>query len=186
MSDIKKIKTLTIAAMVTALGIVVGFFKIPITNLLEIRFNTIPLALAGKIFGPYTAGIVGILIDIGSYIIRPTGPYFPGFTLSNALSGVIFGFLLRPKKGTHSPIYRITIAVILNTVFINMILNSVWLMVLYGKESVIAVLSVRLLKEIVLIPVNIIIIAALTKPVEMLLRINEGKNNAGNDIQTGN
>ena len=46
------------------------------------------------LFGPGVGGAVGALSDILGYAVRPTGPYFPGFTVTAALSGVIFGLLL--------------------------------------------------------------------------------------------
>ena len=70
-------KTLTVAAMLTAVGIVLGFFKLPINQLIEIRFGSIPIALAGMMFGPGVAGVVGALTDIGGYLVKPTGPFFP-------------------------------------------------------------------------------------------------------------
>ena len=46
MKKLMNTKTLTVAAMLTAVGIVLGFFKLPINQLIEIRFGSIPIALA--------------------------------------------------------------------------------------------------------------------------------------------
>lgn len=185
MSGIKNVRTLTMASLLTALGIIAGLFKIPITNIIEIRFSSIPLAIAGSLFGPYVAGIVGIITDIGGFIIKPTGPYFPGFTLSTAISGVIFGVILRQRNGRAS-FTKIALAVLLNTIVVNLLMNSVWLTLLYGKGGFLAVLYARILKEVVMIPINIILIAAISKPVDMYLRRSKVTDNAGNDIQSGN
>ena len=39
-------------------------------------------------FGPVMGFMCGGLGDIIQYIIKPTGPYFPGWTLSAALLGL--------------------------------------------------------------------------------------------------
>ena len=168
MLGLKNIKTLTVAALLVALGVLAGFFKIPITNIIEIRFGSIPLAAAGALFGPGIAAIVGALSDLGGYVLMPTGPYFPGFTVSEALSGVVFGIAFGKKGLIHISILRITAAVLTNTLLINLLLNSLWLSMLYGKGGVFAVMTARVLKEILMIPVNVVLIAAILKPISKL------------------
>ena len=102
MSNLRNTKVLTAAALLTAIGIIAGFFKIPITNLIEIRFASIPIAAAGALFGPGIAAIVGILTDIGGFLVKPTGPYFPGFTISGAVSGLIYGIMLHRKDNNQA------------------------------------------------------------------------------------
>ena len=94
MKKLSNTKTLTLAAMLTAIGIVLGYFKFPINQLIEIRFAFVPLCLAGLLLGPGIAGVMGILVDIGGFLAYPTGPYFPGFTFSSMMTGVIFGLFL--------------------------------------------------------------------------------------------
>lgn len=170
MSGIKNLRTLTLASFLVAIGIIAGFLKVPISSVIEIRFSTPPLAAAGLLFGPGIAAITGALTDIGGYVVKPTGPFFPGFTLSGILSGVIFGLFLHNRSGAAYSLSRISLAVIVNTVAVNLLLNSLWLTLLYGSGGYVAVLSMRLIKELVLIPVNIIIIAAIAGPVNSLVR----------------
>ena len=95
----------------------------------------------------------------------PTGPYFPGFTVSGAVSGIIYGLLLYQKDIAKISIKRILIAVVINTVIVNMLLNSLWLNIMYGKGGFIAIISARVVKELVMIPVNTILITAVLKPI---------------------
>ena len=74
MSKLKDVRTLTMTAMLVAIGILLGFFKIPITELIEIRFIALPIAIAGALCGPGLGAVVGILIDVGAFIVKPTGP----------------------------------------------------------------------------------------------------------------
>ncbi len=169
MSGLKNIKILTVAGMLTAIAIIAGFFKIAVSDILEIRFSTLPIAVAGAFLGPGAAAVVGAAGDIGGFLIRPTGPYFPGFTLSGALTGLIFGLCLHKKDGSSPGIFRVISGVLINAVLVKMLLDSLWLSMLYGKGGVWAVLSVRFLKELVMIPVNIILIMAITGPVFSVL-----------------
>ncbi len=170
MSGIKNLRTLTMASFLVAIGIIAGFLKVPISNVLEIRFSAVPLAAAGLLFGPAIAAVNGALTDIGGYIVKPTGPFFPGFTISGIVSGIIFGLFLHNRSGAAYSLKRISAAVIVNTVVVNLLLSSLWLTMLYGSGGFAAVLSMRLLKELVMIPVNIIIIAAIAGPVNSLAR----------------
>jgi len=156
------VRVLTSTGLLSAIAIVLGFFKIPLTQLVELRFGSLPVAAAGYLFGPVCAGTVGFVSDIGGYLVKPTGPFFPGFTLSSVISGVIFGCVLYGKEPT---LKRILFAQILYTIICGILLNSLWLSILYGR-GFIAALTARLVKELVMIPVNTAMLAALMQPVK--------------------
>ncbi len=158
------------AALLTAIVIAASSIKIPISNILEIRFSTIPLAVSGNIFGPGIAAVIGIMSDLIGFVIWPTGPYFPGFTVSAMISGAIFGLLLHKKDGSFPGLSRVILAVVINAAVVNLVLNSLWLAMLYGKGGFIAVLSARIIKELIMIPINILLISGIIKPVDALLK----------------
>ncbi len=156
-------KTLTVAAMLTAVGIILGFFKLPITQLIEIRFGSLPIALTGMMFGPGVAGIVGALIDIGGYLVKPTGPFFPGFTISGVVSGIIFGVMLHGKKCNF---YRILFTQAIHTLIVGIVMNSFWLNLLYLKNGYLAAIIARLPKELIMIPVMSVLLYAVLNSLE--------------------
>ena len=88
------ISELTVSAMLVALGIVLSFVRIPLSQVTEITLTGLPIALGGYLFGPLTGFVIGALVDGGGCLIAPKGPYFPGFTLSSGLIGLIYGLLL--------------------------------------------------------------------------------------------
>ena len=163
MKKLMNTKTLTVAAMLTAIGIVLGFFKLPINQLIEIRFGSIPIAITGMMFGPGVAGVVGALTDIGGYWVHPTGPFFPGFTLSGIVSGIIFGVMLHGKKCT---LPRIIAAEVVHTLIVGIIMNSYWLNLLYLKNGYLAAIVARLPKELVMIPVYTVIMYTVLNSLE--------------------
>ena len=83
--DNTRTKKLTMCAMLVAIGVVLSFLRIPISQITEITLTGLPIAAAAFMFGPVSAAAVGALIDVVGFFVRPMGPYFPGFTISNVL-----------------------------------------------------------------------------------------------------
>lgn len=122
---------LTMLALLTALEIVLG-------NLLQIPFVSkqfslgfLPVAAAGALLGVPGGLIVGALGDwIGAHLF-PAGAYFPGFTLTSALVGLLYALPLH----AHKPAWlRVIAAIVLGTV-VNLFLNSYWLSLLYTSKA---------------------------------------------------
>ena len=171
MSKLKNVKVLTGAAMLLAIAVILSFFKISLTEVMEIRFSNIPVAVAGMLFGPGVGGVVGALSDILGYVVRPTGPYIPGFTLSAALSGVIFGLLLGKEKIS---VPRIVLACVIYQVFDSLLLGALWLHILYGAPYWTLVVT-RLPKELVTLAFHIVVLTLLVRPVTVLTRTQKRK-----------
>lgn len=169
MSKLRDIKVLTTCALLVALAAILGFFKIPINQFVEIRFSSFPIAIAGAFFGPIPGLIVGALADIVQFIVKPTGAYFPGFTLSSAIGGLIFGFILQNKSNTVS-IPRIILSEVLYTVIVGLLINTLNLCILYGKFAdqgisvYFAYMLTRLPKEAIMCPINCILLFLVLKP----------------------
>ena len=89
---------------------------IPIGGLPTLRVNltAIPIFLSGIIAGPVFGFAVGALSDILCFLIKPSGPYFPGFTLVSALSGLLPGliFVFRDKIKIRFQWFNLFIAII--------------------------------------------------------------------------
>lgn len=81
---------------------------------LRINFASIPLMLSGIVLGPAAGLISGAAADIINFIVKPGGPFFPGFTLVSALSGFIPGLIYKYLKKDFN--YNI-----LNTLFISLL-----------------------------------------------------------------
>ena len=169
MSKLKNVRVLTTTSMMIAIAIILGFFKIPITNVIEIRFSQIPIAMESALFGPILGAIVGALADIGGYIVKPTGPYFPGFTISGLVSGLIFALVLYKKEIS---LKRVLLAEILYTLIVGLGFNTLWLSILYGNTFW-AFLMMRLAKELIMIPINTALMMVILKPVSITSFFNQ-------------
>ena len=154
----KAIQRITISAMLLAMSVIFGFFKIPLSQVSEIRLQFLPVAAEGMLFGPLYGGILGGLSDILCYIVRPTGAFFPGFTISSIIQGIIYGALLHKNHRTG----RVFLALALDTVIGSLILNPIWLMLLYGN-SFIVIFSGRIIKVLIMVPVNALLLTAMDR-----------------------
>jgi len=92
------------ASVLAAISIVLTralSIMIPLGGLpaLRVGFGSIPLIITGMMFGPVVGGVVGVVADLVGVMINPMGgSFFPGFTLSSALYGIISGLMFQTFK----------------------------------------------------------------------------------------
>lgn len=156
-----KLRTLVHVALLIALEVVLSrFFSIP-TQITKIGFAFVPLAVCGMLYGPVWAGVAGALADVIGAVLLPIGPYFPGFTLSTALTGVVFGLFLF-KKPVSWP--SLIAAVCINCLGVSLVVNTLWLVILYGTHFP-TLLVARLAQCAIMIPVQLVVLKLVAKPV---------------------
>jgi len=154
-----KVKTITTNAVLMALAVILGFFSIQLTDNIKISVAFMPNELSGMLFGPFVGAIFGGTADILKYIVKPTGAYFPGFTISGIISGAIYGFVLYKKNITLT---RILFANFIVTFFVNMLLNTYWLTLFYGNGFM-AILPARIIKQAIMYPIDVTLFFLLYK-----------------------
>ena len=151
-------RTIAIMGVLIAMEIVLSrFLSIAAWNI-KIGFSFVPLALAGMLLGPTKGGIVGALADFIGAMLFPIGAYFPGFTLTAFLTGVIYGVFLH-KKQTPG---RIAAAVAINQLAMSLLLNTLWISMLYGSPFGPLFLT-RIWQTVVLVPVQLVVILVISK-----------------------
>ena len=103
----------------------------------------------------------------------PFGVYFPGFTFSLALTGLIYGLILykdpNKERGNMNFIIRLIISNAAITGLIKTLLDSLWLNILYGKAFIVLVTS-RVTTQLILFPIYIIITFALMKSIDPIVK----------------
>ena len=93
--SLKSTRTITTTGILLAIQMVLSSYGvIEVTDSLKISLAHLALTPTAILFGPIAAGLQGALSDVLGFILKPTGPYFPGFTLTAALLGVIYGMAL--------------------------------------------------------------------------------------------
>lgn len=141
------------AALLVAMQIVLGnLVQIPLPTK-QFNFGFLPVAVAGMFLGAPWAMVVGALGDFFGAHLFSAGAYFPGFTLTYALVGLIYGLLLHHKKATW---WRIALACACVAV-VNLFLNSYWLTYFIPKGYWVLV-SGRILTYLIDIPLSVVVI----------------------------
>ena len=103
--ELKHVKTLTTAAMLMAVSVVLGYFTIEASPYLKIGFGGVVNQFVYYLFGPVAGAVYGGVLDLVKYVVKPTGAFFPGFTLNAMLGGVLYGTILyrKPFAGYFPP-----------------------------------------------------------------------------------
>lgn len=149
---------LVTAALLVAAAIVLSrFLSINAWNL-KVGFTFVPVFIAAYFYGPVMAGFVGGVADFLGAILFPVGAYFPGFTLTCALTGVVFGLLIHNKQTA----IRIIAAIIINQLVLGLLVNTVWISILYGA-SFSALVVTRVIQCTIMIPIEFIMICTISK-----------------------
>ena len=162
---LRQTRTITTAGLLLAIQMVLSSYGvIEVTDSLKISLAHLAIAPTAILFGPVVAGIQGALSDILGFMLKPTGPYFPGFTLTAALLGVIYGMLLYKTKRTT---WQIILARVIVCVFVNIGLNTVFLTMLYGPSRL-ATLPLRAFKNIIQLPIDCLMLGAVSRAVKRI------------------
>ena len=162
---LSRTRTITTVGLLLAIQMVLSSYGvIEVTDSLKISLAHLALTPTAILFGPVAAGLQGALSDILGFIPKPTGPYFPGFTLTACLLGVIYGIALYKTKRTLWHVIAARFAVCL---LLNITLNTVFLTMLYGPSRL-ATLPIRIVKNLIQLPIDCVLLSAMCKAVNRL------------------
>ncbi len=149
-----KIRNILLLGLFIALEVILTrFFSIE-NAIVRISFEFIPIAISAVLFGPVMAGTGAAVADVLGMLLFPKGAYFPGFTFSAFLSGIIYGVFLYKKKIT---VPRTFMAVLTVIIVCSLVLNTIWLIIL-TQNGAYAILTARLIKSAVFLPVQTVLI----------------------------
>lgn len=145
---------LVIMAFLIAMEIILTRFCSINTPVLRIGFGFLPVAMMGIMFGSVWAAAGYAIGDLMGMLIFPSGAYFPGFTLTAFLTGLIFGLFLHNREITWKRVLPASLIILLGC---NLLLDTLWLSILMG-DGFIALLPTRIFKCAVMLPIHLILI----------------------------
>lgn len=158
----KSVRYLTLAAMLTAVSVVIGIVCKSFLNfgggLFRVTFENLPIILSGIIMGPTVGGMVGAASDLVSYMLSPQ-IYPPnlivtaGATAVGIISG-LFAKYLFTERGNRQIIFSAGIAHAIGS----MVIKPIGLYQFYG----ILVLW-RIPLYLVIAPVEILVLCFIFK-----------------------
>lgn len=120
----KDMKSLITISIILAIVMIFKFIPIPSGfGSLGLTWGFLFLSIACMIYGPFPAFLIGALSDLIGFLIRPTGPFFPGYTLDAMLACFTYAMLLHK---THITFTRCLISRVIVGLIINSLLGSIW------------------------------------------------------------
>lgn len=136
----QQLSRLCCLALLCAMQIVFArFLVIPVGDSMRFSMSFIPVVIAARYFGIIGSVAVYGLGDFLGAIIFPTGgPFQIGFTVTAAVSGLIFGLFLSMKSERFfisfdkKSYIRIFLSVFTSQIICSLFLNSFWLSFYYG------------------------------------------------------
>lgn len=165
MSKNKSVQTLAVCGMLIALDVVLTRFLSVNTWNLRIGFSFLAVALAAYWYGPVGGGLVHGLSDLLGALLFPIGAYFPGYTLSAALIGVIYGVCFH-RRERFLPIVA---GVLLSQGVCSVLLNSLWITLTSTKGATFfAVVLSRLPQAGAMIVVQLVLLPLVLSQVKKL------------------
>lgn len=161
-----KIRKISLAGLFIATSIILSRFfagdmVIGGLSVLRISFGPVPLYLSGMLLGPVYGAIAGILADTLGYLVKPLGPYFPGFAINGALTGLIPALLTRFYREKDSW-WRLLLIVALVEAITSLALTPLWLSMITGK-AFIAFIPSNLISRAFLVPVYVTLVKIILK-----------------------
>ncbi len=167
LKEFQSLRNIVFCGMMAAIAVILGYVAtINIGQYIRIGFSGLPNQVVDYLFGPAVGAIFGAALDVIKWFIKPTGDFFPGFTISAALGGIIYGFAFYKKNIT---VLRVFIAQLIVKIFVNIVLNSLWLNILYQK-AILALLPGRILSNAIMLPIDTFITYAMLKAVDRTIR----------------
>lgn len=159
-----KITMIVVLAMLTAVEIVLSRLLSISLPTLKLSLSFLCVAFAAREYGPLGGAAVGAAGDFLGAILFPIGPYFPGFTLTAALCGIVYGFCYRRPS---APV--LFLSQLINHFVLGAGLNTVWIMLLYD-DTLAAVLPLRLLQAAVTTAVGTVLLILMQKYVPKITK----------------
>ena len=146
---------LAVSALLIAADVVLTRLLAINTPVMKISLGFAAVALSALLYGPWWAAVTAALGDLLGALLFPTGAYFPGFTLTAALTGVIFGLCLyqKPKRWVYP-----ALAALLNTVLVSYLANTAMICYITGN-SYSAMLAARAVQLAVMLPVQLLVLS---------------------------
>ena len=168
--DTMKLQDYVLIAMFGAIAIILGMY--PFTFMLgenmKITFSQITNTIVSGFYGPIVGGMFGGALDILKFFVNPTGSFFPGFTISGIVNGILFGLILFKKPLT---LKRVFLGKLITSIIVDIFMNTYWLTLLYGSDFMV-ILPLRLVKVGIMLPIDTILMYLIMRRLIVLFKKN--------------
>lgn len=129
------------------------------TPLMKIGFGFAAVAVAAMLYGPVWAMLNAAVGDLLGAIIFPVGAFFPGFTITAAFTGLIYGLCLYRHPGSTG---RAVAAAFLNCFIVTLIANTALIAYISGNDYGV-LFTARGVQFFVMFPIEALVIGILNR-----------------------
>ncbi len=170
-NDPISLRQLCVSALLIAFDVIFTRLLAVNTSLVKIGFGFAAVAVSAMLYGPLWAALTAALGDLVGALLFPIGMFWPGFTVTAALTGVIFGLCLyrRPVRLGNA-----FLAAFLNCFLVTLVLNTAQIVV-FLHASLAALLPSRVPQFFIMTAVQTIVIRSLGVSPQFLNEL-RGKN----------
>jgi len=169
--ELKNLRTLCFAALMIAACSALSLIpSIPTTDPnVRVTWGFLARAVCGAVCGPVTALVFGFAEDTVSFLVHPTGPYFPGYALTTMLGTMLYALFLYRARFTPLTLPLRVFGAKLCTNVLNVVLGSLWSAVLYNKGYLYYMVK-SFWKNLIMLPVQTVMLTLLLAALLPILR----------------
>lgn len=131
--ELRDVHCLAVTALFIALNVTLDLLHIRIWLTPELRVGVgfVLNASIAMLYGPSVGMMAGFCTDVLGYLANPVGgAYFPGYTVTAIVGGLIYGLWLYPRRPS---VLRVIGAKACISIVCNIGLNTLWQMMTSGK-----------------------------------------------------
>lgn len=174
-----KSRKLSYLALLAALSVILRFFSFMIlSGTIRVSFIDVPIIMAGILFGPLAGAMTGVVSDFLGVLLRNQGGFFPGFTLSAALTGFIPGLFFMKKDLDENIVPLLIITMVVTDFITSIVLNTLWLSIIIPAQGFAVLLPPRLFARAMVVPMQMFLIYFLIRSLAGALNIERIQQNA--------
>ena len=153
----KNTKKIVIVAMLVAFDVI--FSRLLAFNVLiaKVGLGFAATAVCAMLYGPVWAGVCAALADLVGALLFPTGAYFPGFTATAAMTGVIYGLFLYKSRPN---LKRCFLASLTNSLAVTLVINSLMIHFVFGPELV-PLIATRSAETLIMLALQTVVMTAI-------------------------
>lgn len=127
------VKKLVCMALLVAIDVIFARFFILRFGVVSVRFAFVAVAFAAVKYGALDSAIVAGISDLlGALLFGTRGAYFPGFTLTAFMMGLVYGVFLHNTQSLK----RIVLSAVCTQIPFSLLLNTFWISIATGKGFV--------------------------------------------------
>lgn len=157
--ELKDVRNLATIGLLLALYLVLSTFaSFQVMPTMRVSTAFLAMAIIGMRFGPTVGALSGVAGDLLGYLIKGGGMFFPGYTLTALLSGIVWGLFLYKDKPT---LPRTIFARTAINALLHCGLNTLWSSILYEK-AYLGLFWTSVTKNAILLPFEILAVFLLT------------------------